>query len=1047
MFSKFFIDRPIFSTVLAIVIMIAGGAGFTGLPVEQYPEIVPPEVEVQATYAGADAATIAESVAAPLEQAVNGVDDMLYMKSGSSDAGTMTLSVTFATGTDPDQATIDVNNRVQRALPQLPQAVRDQGVVVSKKSSSLLMVITLLSEEGRFDTKFLSNYGLLNIIDSLKRVEGIGEARLFGAQDYSIRVWFDPAKLAHFGLTQADIATAIREQNAQFAAGKFNGAPNQEGQPFTYTITPEGRFTDVEQFRQIILASTDDGGTLRLEDVARVELGTKTYGFNATYNGKPTVPIGLYLAPGANALETVDQVRAQMADLAERFPGDMDYRIPLDTTDFVRISIKEVLKTFAEALLLVVLVIFVFLQKPRATVVPLIAIPVALIGALAGLYVSGMSINLLTLFGFVLAIGIVVDDAIIVIENVERLMREEGLRAREASIKAMEQVTGPIVATTLVLLAVFVPVAFIPGLAGEMYRQFAVALSISVVLSGVVALTLTPSMTALLLANHKEKPPALPFRIFNRGFDGLRNGYMKVVHFLLVAWPIGLLLFAGVVVAAVLLFRSTPTGLVPEEDPGYFISVINMDPAASLDRTGEVRDEYSALIRQNPDVHMQVGFAGFDLLAGTQRPFKGVAFTRLKDWSERPDDDQSVQATVGKAMAAGGQIEEGFIISFVPPPIRGMSTTGGFEAYLQQRGSADVKALADAARSLVAAASERPELAGVRTTFVDSTPQYRMEVDRDQAYALDIPVASIYETMQGTFGTRYVNDFTLFGRNFQVNMAADAAYRADPQDLENVFVRNRGGELVPISSVVTLTRDTGADVIDRFNIFPAAKVMGAPAPGYSSGQALDAMQEVVDQTLGGGDYTLGWVGSAFQELSSGSAGTLAFVLGVLMVFLILAAQYERWSLPFAVITAIPFAVLGALLAIWMRGLNIDIYFQVGLLVLIAMSAKNAILVVEFASKMHNVDGLSIKEAALQAVRIRFRPVIMTSMAFILGVLPLALATGAGEAARNSLGTPIVGGMILATYVAILFIPMFFELLQTGTEKLFPGKRRKAEHAE
>ncbi|MCL7743933.1 multidrug efflux RND transporter permease subunit [Guyparkeria hydrothermalis] len=1044
MFSKFFIDRPIFSTVLAIVIMIAGGAAFTGLPVEQYPKIVPPEVEVQATYAGADAATIAESVAAPLEQAINGVDDMLYMTSGSSDAGTMNLSVTFATGTDPDQAAIDVNNRVQRALPQLPQEVRDQGVVVNKKSSALLMVITLLSENEQFDTKFLSNYGLINIIDSLKRVDGIGDARLFGAQDYSIRVWFDPAKLAHFGLTQDDVATAIREQNAQFAAGKFNAAPNKKGEAFTYTISAEGRFSEVSEFENIILAAGGDGGTLRLKDVARVELGTKTYGFNATYNGKPTVPMGLYLAPGANALETVDQVREQMKQLAERFPGDMDYRIPLDTTDFVRISIKEVLKTFLEALLLVVLVIFVFLQKPRATIVPLVAIPVALIGALAGLFMSGMSINLLTLFGFVLAIGIVVDDAIIVIENVERLMREEKLNARDASIKAMEQVTGPIVATTLVLLAVFVPVAFIPGLAGEMYRQFAVALSISVVLSGVVALTLTPSMTALLLKNHKEKEPSLPFRLFNRGFDAFRDGYMKLVNFFLVAWPIGLLVFAGVVVAAVVMLRSTPTGLVPEEDPGYFISAINLDPAASLERTGEVRDEYSRLVRQNPDVHMQVAFAGYDLLAGTQRSYKGVTFTRLKDWSERPDDDQSVQAAVGKAMGAGAQIEEGFIMSFVPPPIRGMSTTGGFEAYLQQRGSADVKALAQATNALVAAANQRPELAGVRTTFVDNTPQFRIDVDREEAYALDIPVAAIFRTMQGTFGTRYVNDFTLFGRNFQVNLAAEADHRANPEDLEQVFVRGGNQELVPISSVVSLTRTTGADVINRFNIFPAAKIMGQPAPGYSSGQALEAMQAVVDETLGGGDYTIGWVGSAFQELSSGSAGSIAFLLGVIMVFLILAAQYERWSLPFAVITAVPFAVLGALIAIWMRDLNIDIYFQVGLLVLIAMSAKNAILVVEFASKMHTQDGLSIKEAALKAARIRFRPVIMTSMAFILGVLPLAIATGAGEAARHSLGTPIVGGMILATYVAILFIPMFFELLQTGSEKLFGNRRKKTD---
>ncbi|MFP4683911.1 MAG: efflux RND transporter permease subunit [Ectothiorhodospira sp.] len=1042
MFSRFFIDRPIFSTVLAIVILIAGATAFMALPVEQYPQIVPPEVEVQATYPGADAKTIAESVAAPLEQAINGVDDMLYMQSGSSDAGTMNLTVTFANGTDPDQATIDVNNRVQQATAQLPQAVRDQGVVVNKKSSSLLMVVTLLSEDEQFDTKFLSNYGLINIIDELKRVDGVGDATLFGSQDYSIRVWFDPARLAHFDLTPDDLDQAIREQNAQFAAGKFNDDPNAPGEAFTYTIAPEGRFSEVDEFRDIILGSTDDGGTLRLKDVAEVELGSKRYGFNATYNGMPTVPVGLYLSPGANALETVDQVRERMAELSERFPGDMDYRIPLDTTDFVRISIKEVLKTFLEALILVVLVIFVFLQKPRATLAPLVAIPVALIGALAGLFLSGMSINLLTLFGLVLAIGIVVDDAIIVIENVERIMREEGLGAREASIKAMEQVTGPIVATTLVLLAVFIPVAFVPGLAGEMYRQFAVALSVSVVLSAVVALTLTPSMTALLLAGHKEKEPVLPFRIFNRGFDALRTGYLGAVRFFLRAWPVGLAIFAVVVIGTVLFFRFTPSGLVPDEDPGFFISVIEMAPSSSLERTAEVRDEYSSLVRENPDVRMQVAFAGFDLLAGTQRSYKGVAFTRLQDWSERTDEDQSVQSLVEKSMGMGGRIEEGRIFAFVPPPIRGLSTTGGFEAYLQQRGSANVEDLNQAAQALVEAANERPELAGVRSTFVADTPKYQVRVDREQAYALEVPVAAIYRTLQSTFGSRYINDFTLFGRNFQVNMAADAPYRAGPEDLEDVFVRSNTGQLVPISSLVHLTRSPGADVIDRFNIFPSAKIMGNPAPGYSSGQALEALQEVADQTLDTGEYGLGWVGSAFQEISSGQAGNLAFLLGVVMVFLILAAQYERWSLPLAVITAIPFAVLGALSAIWLRGMNIDIYFQVGLLVLIAMSAKNAILMVEFAAKMHQQEGLPIKEAALRAARIRFRPVIMTSMAFILGVLPLALASGAGEGARNALGTPIVGGMILATYVAILFIPMFYELVENGNERLRGLMRKK-----
>lgn len=1038
MISTFFIHRPIFATVLAVVITLAGAAAFTGLPVEQYPEIVPPDVQVSATYNGADAATIAESVAAPLEQRINGVENMLYMSSSSSDSGSMNLTVTFANGTDPDQAAIDVNNRVQQALPQLPQEVRDQGVVVQKKSNAILMVITLLSEKNQFDTKFISNYALLNVIDELKRIKGVGDTQLFGAQDYSMRIWLDPAKLAHFGLTPTDVGNAIKAQSAQFAAGKFNDAPNDSAAGFTYTITADGRFTDVEQFRNIILRGNANGGALRLKDVARIDLGSKFYGFNATFNGKPTVPIGVFLAPGANALDTVAAIRSKMAELQTSFPGDLTYKIPLDTTDFVRISIHEVLKTLAEAMVLVVLVIFIFLQKPRATLIPLVAIPVALIGALAGLYLAGMSINLLTLFGFVLAIGIVVDDAIIVIENVERLMREEALHAKEAAIKAMEQVTGPIIATTLVLLAVFIPVAFIPGLSGEMYRQFAIALSISVVLSAVVALTLTPAMTALMLGRHEEKPPAAPFRLFNRGFASVTNGYMRLVHFFLKAWPIGLMIFAGVIVAAVMIFKQSPTGLIPNEDQGFFISIIKLAPGASLDRTSEVRDELSQIITGNPNVFSTVAFAGRDLLADTARPNAGVAFTRLNPWDERPLPSQSVQAIAKQITGEARHIPQGQVFSFVPPAIRGISTTGGFELYLQNRGTGGLDALNTATQNLIEAANKRPELAGVRTTFEFNIPQYRAVVNRDKAYALGVPVKDIFTAMQSTFGTGYVNDFTLFGRNFQVNQAADAPYRINPQELENVFVRSSKEGMIPLSSLVSLTRQSGPDVVNRFNIFPAAKILGNPAPGYSSGQALKAMQEVAASTLSN-NFRLGWIGAAYQELSAGTSGAIAFALGIIMVFLILAALYERWTLPLAVITAIPFAVLGALLANAMRGLDIDVYFQVGLLVLIAMSAKNAILIVEFAAKMH-ADGLSIAEAALAAARIRFRPVIMTSMAFILGVLPLALASGAGEGARHALGTGIVGGMILATYVAILFIPMFFELSQTLSEKLNRNKK-------
>ncbi|MDD3609208.1 MAG: multidrug efflux RND transporter permease subunit [Halothiobacillaceae bacterium] len=1033
MFSRFFIDRPVFSSVLAIVILLAGAAAFNGLPVEQYPEIVPPEVSVEATYPGASSDVIAQSVAAPLEQSINGVENMLYMTSSSSDAGTLRMSVTFRNGTDPDQATIDVNNRVQQALAQLPQDVRNQGVVVKKKSSSLLMVIAVLSPSRQFDTTFISNYALLNIIDDLKRVQGVGDAALFGQSDYSMRIWMQPDKLAQFNLTPSEVAEAIRAQSAQFAAGKFGGEPTMEGQAFTYTITTDGRFTNEQQFRDIVLRSNETGGTLRLGDVARIELGSKNYGFSASFNGSPMIPIGIYLQPGANALDTVDNIRAKVDELSRNFPGDLSYEIPLDTTDFVRVSIKEVIKTFLEALVLVVLVIFIFLQKPRATIIPLLAIPVAIVGTLAGLFLVGFSINLLTLFGMVLAIGIVVDDAIIVIENVERLMTQEKLDSRSAAIKAMEQVTGPIVATTLVLLAVFVPVAFIPGLAGEMYRQFAVAISIAVLISAIIALTLTPALCNILLRHEKHGEPRGFFRLFNVFFAGLTHVFMGAVRFFLNLWPVGLLLFGGVIAATAYLFLKAPTSLVPPEDQGYFIAVPTLAEASSLNRSIAVRDELSALMLQNPEVFSAAGFAGFDLLAGSLRPNTGVFFVRLNDWSERTAPGQDVSSMVGKVMKQAFPIEDARTFAFVPPPIRGISTTGGFELYLQNRTGGTTEALATATRALVEAAAQRPELTGVRSTFAPNVPHYRAEIDRDKAYALGVQVKDIYAAMQASFGSMYVNDFALFGRNFQVNLAADADFRAAPEDLKRIFVRNEAGQMIPLDSVVRSYRILGPDIVDRFNIFPAAKILGNPAPGYSSGQALTAMQELAESTLGP-DYALGWIGAAYQELSASTSGNIAFVFGLLMVFLILAAQYERWSLPFAVVTAVPFGVLGALIAIYLRDLSIDIYFQVGLLVLIGLSAKNAILIVEFAAKLHG-EGLSIKEAALEAARIRFRPVIMTSMAFILGVLPLALATGAGEGARNSLGTGIVGGMILATYVAILFVPMFFELIQTLSERL------------
>ncbi|MFP4154870.1 MAG: efflux RND transporter permease subunit [Halothiobacillaceae bacterium] len=1034
MISKFFVDRPVFATVIAIVIVLSGMVAFKALPVEQYPQIVPPQVSVTATYGGASAEVIAESVAATLEQQINGVDDMLYMESSSSDAGYTTVTVTFANGTDADQATINVSNRVQQVSAKLPEEVREQGVVVQKQSSSLLMVLTLVSESGQFDSKFMSNYALVNVIDDIKRLPGVGEAKLFAQEDYSIRIWLESDKLAQFGLTPDDVATAIRTQSAQFATGKLGAEPTPDGTAFTYTLINDGRFTDVSQFREIILRGNEESGTLRLDDVARIELGTQVYGFDAVYGAQPTTPIGIYLQPGANALETATAVRALMEEVSARFPGDIRYEVPLDTTDFVKVSIEEVYHTFFEALILVVLVIFVFLQKPRTTLIPLLAIPVALIGTMAGLYAAGFSLNLLTLFGLVLAIGIVVDDAIVVIENVERIMEEERLEPRAATIKAMEQVQGAIVATTLVLLAVFIPVAFIPGMAGEMYRQFAVAISIAVVISALIALTLTPSLCAHMLSHRQAgKKPLLPFRLFNSGFAGFTAAYMHGVRFFLRFWPVGLGLFAVVMAAALWMFQTMPTSLVPDEDQGYFISVSTLPPAASLERSIALRDQVDQQIREIPQVDSNLGLSGYDLLAGTLRTNASVSFTRLTDWSERTGPGEDAQSLTNQVMFEALEIEDGQTFAFNPPPISGMSTTGGLELYLQSRVSQDPLDLAQAASELVQAASARPELTAVRTTYAADVPRYRAVIDREKAYALGVSVAEVFSAMSGHFGTVYVNDFSLFGRNFQVRLSGEGMLRADPDDLRFVFVRStQDGAMVPLDALVTLHRESGPDVVDRFNLFPSAKLMANPAPGYTSGQAIEAMQEVAEQTLSS-DFSLGWTGSAYQEISSGQSGSLAFLFGLIMVFLILAAQYERWTLPFAVVTAVPFAALGALIATWMRGLSIDIYFEVGLLVLIGLAAKNAILIIEFAAKNRD-EGMPIREAALEAAKLRFRPVIMTSMAFILGVLPLAIATGAGEAARHSLGTGLIGGMILATYVAILFVPMFFEVIQKLAER-------------
>ena len=1034
MISRFFILRPVFASVISIIIVLAGLIAMRALPVAQYPQIVPPEVVVQATYPGADAQTIATTVATPLEEQINGAEHMIYMRSTSTASGTLSLSVYFDIGTDPDQATIDVNNRVQRAAALLPEEVTRQGVTVRKRSTSILQVLTMSSPGGRYDTIFISNYALINVLDELRRTEGVGDASLFGQSDYSMRIWLRPDKVARYNLTPTDVANAIREQNQQFAAGRFGEEPMEGRQAFTYTATTRGRLVSTEDFENIILRSDSDGGALRLKDVARVELGSLNYSFSATFNGSPTVPIGVYLQPGANALQVASNIKATMDRLSQRFPEGLRYDVPFDTTRFVEVSVREVVYTFAEAMTLVVLVVFMFLQSWRATLIPIIAVPVSLIGTFAGMYVLGFSINLLTLFGMVLAIGIVVDDAIVVLENVERIMESEKKGPRDAAIQAMEEVSGPIISIVLVLCAVFIPVSFLGGLAGQLYRQFAVTIAVSVVISGIVALTLSPALCAILLKPERGERWA-PFRWFNRGFDWVRDRYSATVAFFLRHALIGIAVVAVMMLATWQLFERVPGGLIPAEDQGYVFLVTNLPPAASLDRTRAITSQVTEGVLKNPAVQTVVSLSGFDFLSGAQKTNAGVSFVSLKDWSERTDPREDARNLAPAFAALNAGFKDGVVIGFNPPPIQGIGTTGGFEFFLQDRTGGTLEQLTQATQKVVAAANQRPELQRVSTTFSTNVPQYRINVDREKAKALGVAVSDIFDAMQSTFGSLYVNDFTLFDRTFHVSLSSEGQFRQSPEDLQHVYVRASSGAMVPLNVLATTTRISGPDVVDRFNIFPAARVQGNAAPGYSSGQAIQVMTDVVKQTLGN-DYTIGWTGAAYQELSTAGTGYQGFIFGLVFVFLILAAQYERWSLPLAVITAVPFAVFGAIVAIWLRGIENDIYFQIGLVTLIGLAAKNAILIVEFAVERYR-EGKPVIEAAEEGARLRFRPIIMTSLAFILGVTPLAISTGAGSASRHSIGTGVIGGMLAATFIATLLVPLFFRLATPARREAEP----------
>ena len=857
MFSKFFIDRPIFASVISLVIVLAGLVSIEVLPVEQYPNIVPTEIQISATYPGATAEVLADTVAAPLEQEINGVKNMIYMYSNATSSGYLTIGVVFDIGTDPDQATIDVNNKVQAATPQLPSEVTKNGVTVEQKSNSILQVVTMRSTTDRYDTIYVSNYALLNVLDEIKRIKGVGSASLFASQDYSMRIWLSPDKLADHNLTSQDVINAIQSQNSQYAAGQFGQEPMKEVQPYTYSVNTKGRLVTTEEFGNIILNTDSNGAILRLKDVARIELGAQDYSVNARFNGEPAVAFAIYLQPGANALETAELVKAKMTELAKNFPEGITYDIPYDTTLFVNESIKEVIHTFFEAVLLVILVVYLFLQNFRATLIPIIAVPVSIIGAFAGMYVLGFSINLLTLFGLILAIGIVVDDAIVVLENVERLMSEEGLTPKEAAIKAMQEVSGAVVAIALVLSSVFLPIAFLGGMTGVMYKQFSVTIAISVLISALMALTLTPSLCALLIKKNKHEPHGF-FLWFDKFFEKVTNGYIACVSFFLHHRKTALLGFVGVLAAIGVLFKVVPGGLVPMEDMGNLLMSYELPPASSLPRTTKFTSTVAEEVRNNPNVETVVTINGYNMLSSSQNTYSGVSFIILKNWDERKEADQSAFALSRLFTQMGLSDPRGIGYSFSMPPIMGMSTTGGFEAYVQNRIGASSAELMKKTEELVAEANKNPALANVKTTFSVSTPQYTIELDRDKAMMMNVSIGSIYAVMQSTFGSLYVNDFTYMGRNFHVSLQSESRFRRSPDDLRYVYVKSTTGELVPLSSLITVKRVTGPELVNRFNIFPAAKVIGDPAEGYSSGQAIAAMEDVAAKVLGDG-YTLSTV--------------------------------------------------------------------------------------------------------------------------------------------------------------------------------------------
>ena len=1032
MFSRFFIDRPIFACVISIVIVIAGLVAVRTLPIAQYPEISPPTVQVTASYPGANAKVVAETVGQPIEEQVNGVEGMLYMSSTSSNTGSYSLTVTFEVGTELDMAAVRVQNRVAVAEAGLPEEVKRLGISTKKQSTNILLIASLFSPGNHFDTLYLSNYATLRIKDELARIDGVGDVRIFGARDYSMRVWIDPDKLKARHLTAGDVVAALKEQNVQVAAGMIGQEPAPDGQQFQFTVTTLGRLANAEQFADVILKTTEGGRLTRISDVARIELGAREYGDSSQFNGKPAVAIGIYQLPGANALDVASQVQARLAELAKNFPEGMQYHVPFNTTTFVETAIDEVVVTLLIAVLLVFLTIFMFLQDWRATLIPALTIPVSLIGTFAVMASLGISINLLSLFGIVLAIGIVVDDAIVVVENAARNIDELGLSAREATIRAMNEVTGPVIATTLVLLAVFVPTAFLGGITGQLYRQFALTIATATVFSSINALTLSPALCAILLRPTKVSHHWF-FRLFNWTFDRTRNLYARCLGGLVRRAVLTLALFVVLAGAAFWGFLRLPTGFVPAEDQGYAFVSIQLPDAASVERTAEVVEELNRRLAGMEGVQDWVSIVGFSLIDMASSSNMATLWVVFDPWEERNAPHLSAEALVGRMWQDFGEIQEAQIFAFIPPAIRGLGFAGGFLMELQDRGGGDLANLQQVAGEMIQDANSQSSLARVYSTFRASVPQLYADVNRTQAKTLGIPLDDVFDTLQAYLGSVYVNDFNKFGRTYQVKVQADSSFRRTPEDIRRLEVRNSRGQMIPLGTVVSVQEAVGPQLIKRYNMYPSATINGQAAPGHSSGESLQIMENLANAKLPRA-YGFEWTGMSYQEKATTNQGLLIFALAVIFVYLVLCAQYESWSSPLAVILSVPLALLGTVGAVMARGMDVNVYTQIGIVLLIALASKTSILIVEFAKSLRE-EGKDIREAAMEAARLRFRPILMTAFTFILGVLPLVVASGAGSASRQALGTAVFGGMLSATLLLVFFVPVFYQVIQGASEKL------------